>query len=89
MRESCKQYIPDIVYNRTDKIGFYTPLISALDKDKNWVALQIENSKLLNQKYFKELLNKLYSNTLNMEQALQIWRCLSLNIWSQEYKINN
>ena len=88
LRESCKQYIPDIVYNRTDKIGFYTPLINALDMDKNWVALQIENSNFLNQGYLKELLNKLSSNALDMPQALQIWRCLSLHIWSQKYKIN-
>ena len=88
LRESCKQYLPDIIYNRTDKIGFFTPLINALYNDKNWVALQIKNGKFLNPDILKSLLNQLASGTLNTSQALQIWRCLSVDIWMQRFEIS-
>ena len=87
LRESCKQYLPDIIYNRTDKIGFFTPLINALYNDKNWVALQIEKGKFLNPDNLKNLLSQLASGTLNTSQALQIWRCLSVKVWMDNYKI--
>jgi len=89
LRETCKEYIPDIIYNRTDKIGFYTPLISALKKDKAWVKEQLAITKVLNKSYNHELLNKFELNNMNMEDALAIWKCLSLNIWMEKYNIEN
>jgi len=88
LRESCKKYLPDIIYNRTDKIGFYTPLIKALQEDKKWVALQIEKSSLFKTANLDILLSKLSQNTLNVSEALEIWRCLSITTWINSYNVN-
>src|ERR1035437_1526218 len=87
LRESCKQYIPDMIYNRKDKIGFYTPLIHSLIKDENWVSGQLQNNSLFKKDHTRELLHKLNTQKLNVNEALQIWRCLSVIIWMNVYKI--
>lgn len=87
LRESCRQYIPDMVYNRKDKIGFYTPLINMLDKDAAWVSERLSSNRLLTETYTNELLNKLNNKQLNINEALQIWRSISLNIWKQQFNV--
>ncbi len=87
LREACRQYLPDIVYKRTDKIGFYTPLINILTKDAEWVGEQMKENNLLTSVRVTQLFNKLQKNTLNVNEALQIWRCISANIWMKEYHV--
>lgn len=89
LRESCKQYIPNMVYNRRDKIGFYTPLINMLDKDVEWVSEKLRSNTLLTETYTNELLNKLNGRKLNVNEALQIWRSISLKIWKQQFNIQS
>lgn len=87
LREACQQYLPDVVYERTDKIGFYTPLISILLKDVNWIKEQMKDSTLLNDTHISELFGKLNTNALTINDALQIWRCVSASIWMNEFKL--
>ena len=87
LRESCKQYLPDIVYNRIDKIGFYTPLVNSLNSDQSWVLPQLMKNNLLTAAHTKELQNKLTSNTLSINEALHIWRCLSVITWMSGYNV--
>ncbi len=88
LREACKEYIPAEVYNRRDKIGFYTPLIDALNKDAQWVVGQLKESKLFRADHNDILINKLQSGSLNVNEALQIWRGLSAYLWMKLYNIN-
>ena len=87
LRESCKQYLPASVYNRKDKIGFYTPLINSLNNDKKWVSEKIKNNHLFKPAHTNHLLQKLDTGTLAMYDALQVWRCLSIMIWKKEYNV--
>ncbi len=87
LRKACKQYLPDIIYNRTDKIGFYTPLIDAIYRDEQWVSVQLQARPLLKQEHMKELVKKLQSKTLVMPDALQIWRTISVNIWMDQFNV--
>lgn len=89
LRESCKQYIPGIVYERKDKIGFYTPLISMLEKDKEWVAGKLKANHILTEKCVNDLSGKLGARKLNVNEALQIWRSMSVSIWKKEFNINS
>jgi asparagine synthase (glutamine-hydrolysing) len=89
LRESCKQYIPRIVYERKDKIGFYTPLISMLAKDKEWVADKLKGNRILTEKCASGLMGKLGAGSLNVNDALQIWRSISVSIWKKEFNINS
>ena len=87
LRESCKQYLPDIIYNRTDKIGFFTPLIDALTKDEKWVTAQMQSRHILKEEHKKMLLAKLSSKTLSIPEATQIWRSISVNIWMDQFNV--
>lgn len=87
LRESCKQYMPQSVYDRTDKIGFYTPLINALYRDASWVSEQLNAQLVYKETHKSELLQKLAGKTLNVGEALQIWRGISVNIWKREFSV--
>jgi asparagine synthase (glutamine-hydrolysing) len=87
LRESCKQYLPDLVYNRTDKIGFYTPLIDALTKDQEWVKTRLKKRQLLKDDALQALLGKLATGSLTVPEATQLWRCLSANVWMDEFNV--
>ncbi len=87
LRESCKQYLPELVYNRTDKIGFYTPLIDALTKDQDWVKARIGKRQLLKHDAQNALFSKLAAGALTVPEATQLWRCLSANVWMDEFKV--
>ncbi|MCF8448769.1 MAG: asparagine synthase (glutamine-hydrolyzing) [Taibaiella sp.] len=87
LRESCKQYLPESVYSRTDKIGFYTPLIDALYRDEQWVTAQFKSRQTLTSAQSAALLAQLSAKTLTVPDALQIWRAASVNIWKDEFKV--
>jgi len=87
LREACRQYLPDMIYNRTDKIGFYTPLIDALYRDAAWVTTQLQARPLFKPEHANELLRKLQAKTLTTPDALQIWRAISVNIWMDSFNV--
>jgi len=87
LRESCRQYLPDLIYNRTDKIGFYTPLIDALAHDREWVTTQLHNRPLLKDETAGALLGKLPGKILTIPEALLIWRSLSASLWMDEFGV--
>ena len=87
LRESCKQYLPEIIYKRTDKIGFFTPLIDALTNDMQWVTTQMQSRPLFKENIARDLLSKLSAKTLNVPEALLIWRSISAGLWMDEFNI--
>jgi asparagine synthase (glutamine-hydrolysing) len=89
LRESCKQYMPESVYNRRDKIGFYTPLINVLTKDSKWVTEQLQSNTLLKADYISELIGQLTHSSLTINEALQIWRCVSVNMWMDDFNVKH
>lgn len=88
LREACRQYLPDVIYNRTDKIGFYTPLVDALVRDKQWVAAQVNNADVLVSAHKASLTNKLNRGALTTPEALQIWRAISVTTWASVFNID-
>jgi len=87
LKESCKQYLPDIVYNRTDKIGFYTPLVNSLTKDEAWADALMNNNGLLTNAHSQMLRDHLKTKSLTINDALQIWRCISVKRWQATYDV--
>ena len=87
LRETCKQYLPDEIYNRTDKIGFYTPLIDALTKDKQWVIERLNKITFIKPDFINDLITRLEQNRLDTGTALHIWRQLSVYLWQEEFNI--
>lgn len=87
LREACRQYMPEEVYNRTDKIGFYTPLADALKTDKNWVLNHYKNVNFIKPEFKQYLTDCLSSGKLTTPDALHIWRQLSVSLWMKEFNI--
>jgi asparagine synthase (glutamine-hydrolysing) len=87
LREACGMYIPDIVKNRTDKIGFFTPLISAIYKDAEWIADRLKDFIWIKGPIKATLLRKLHARTITIEDALLIWRFLIAKCWTEEFNI--
>jgi asparagine synthase (glutamine-hydrolysing) len=87
LREACRKYLPDEVYNRTDKIGFYTPLQNALVNDKAWVQQKLTGSADFKKENLDGLLKKLESGNIDLNTALYIWRNLSTELWRQLFNI--
>lgn len=87
LREACREYLPDMVYNRTDKIGFYTPLVNALYRDADWVATQPVGD-LIVPSHHARLMQRLKDRSLDTASALQIWRAISVSIWAKEFNIH-
>lgn len=84
LREACRQYLPDEVYHRTDKIGFYTPLTDALYRDASWVTDIFSKNTLYQPSVTQMLLQRLQQQKLDTPASLQIWRCLSVQVWMRE-----
>lgn len=87
LREACRKYLPDEVYNRTDKIGFFTPLQKALVKDTGWVQQQLNGAGDYKQEYLDGLMRQLNTGNIDVNTALYIWRNLSTVIWRQLFHI--
>lgn len=85
LRESCKQYLPDSIYNRKDKIGFYTPLIQVIYAESKWIADQLKDNSFLTPAYINKLLTNMQAKRLQINEALQIWRGISLTIWMEAF----
>ena len=88
LREACKQYMPEEVYWRTDKIGFFTPLADALMRDKEWVMDYYKNVEFIKPDFHQNLINHLLDNKLDTPLALHIWRQLSVSLWMKQFNIN-
>jgi asparagine synthase (glutamine-hydrolysing) len=88
LREACSSYIPDLVLRRTDKIGFYTPLITAIYNDAAWIADQLKDFIWIKNHVKATLLQKMHSKTLVVADALLIWRFLVSKCWADVYNIN-
>ncbi len=89
LRESCKEFLPDEVLNRTDKIGFFTPLADSLLRDKEWVLPYLKEINFIKPEFLEQLSAYLLSNKMDTPNALHIWRQLSVLLWMKEFNINN
>lgn len=88
LRKTCKKYLPELIYNRTDKLGFYTPILTAVQNDKDWVKLHLDKANLVTATYKDHLLERLNSTDMNSTDALLVWRLLIVNIWMEHFNCN-
>jgi asparagine synthase (glutamine-hydrolysing) len=89
LREACRDYLPKVLYNRKDKIGFYTPLSENLNSAKIHLTDRFSKNINLNNKIltanFIELINNKEHNYL---EILYLWRIICILIWEEEFRIN-
>lgn len=88
LRETCKEYLPTELYQRTDKVGFFTPLIDMLVKDKVWVADQMASVDFIKDPDKQKLLQHLKSEKMDVAIALHIWRQLCVKLWTEAFNVS-
>ncbi len=85
-RKSFRDLLPSEISNRKDKIGFYTPLIKLIEKDKDWIYKTFEINRALvlewiDLKSYNYIVVFLKEGSLDINWALRIFRILSLIQW--------
>jgi asparagine synthase (glutamine-hydrolysing) len=69
LRETCKEYLPVELYKRTDKVGFFTPLIDMLVKDKVWVADQMASVDFIKEHDKQKFLQHLKDEKMDVDSS--------------------
>lgn len=79
LRESCKEYLPYLIANRKDKIGFFTPLYEMLQNEKNNLSSLFQKSLKSKMKLqlMKDLAD-LEKVNISLIGILRIYRVYSL-----------
>jgi asparagine synthase (glutamine-hydrolysing) len=88
LRHACRAYLTEEIYNRTDKIGFYTPLKDSLYKESDWVIENIRDSHLAKPAYINYLKASFKNNRLSYNEMLILWRLLSISVWQKLFNVN-
>lgn len=83
LREATKNYIPQPVYMRRDKVGFETPLISWLQLNKFLVIHELQNN--LDFLNFKQLTADF--DTLVLEKPAFLLRLYSFSVWKGVFSV--
>ena len=80
LREATKQYIPQQIYNRRDKIGFETPVQKWFLPHKQHVLETIGSLEFIN----KEYLSSNFDTVLNQKPNFLL-RLYSYSVWKKVY----
>jgi asparagine synthase (glutamine-hydrolysing) len=84
-KEAIKQWLPDSVLKRKDKMGFPTPLVEWIKGDaRDFVMDTLTTERALSRDLID---NRLVADGLGKEGAFgrKAWGLLSLEIWQQEF----
>lgn len=87
LREAGKEFLPDKVYNRTDKLGFFTPLTEILQNEIKFVEEILAESPWVEKKMIEIDLEKIRFRKSNGEISERVWRAMSLTLWSRMFNV--
>jgi asparagine synthase (glutamine-hydrolysing) len=89
-RSSIEEYLPDLIKNRTDKIGFEVQVNEFIREEKINAFFEniINSDSFKNRPYWKwEKISKLYQQHKNKKINIgdTIWKWINLEIWLRNY----
>jgi asparagine synthase (glutamine-hydrolysing) len=92
LRESCADIIPRAVLERTDKIGFFTPLREMLVGEKEWVRGLVADdraraSNLYDVAVVARSLDGLAAGDAASGAAHVVWRALAVRLWAETFGV--
>lgn len=92
LRLACRDLLPESVWKRKDKIGFYTPLQDILRKDILWIEEVLNSFKDIDTFIVPEVWKSdvaFYKGKgESLERGLRLWRILSFVIWIRTFQVN-
>lgn len=91
LREGCADLLPDIVRQRRDKIGFFTPLARWLRANAAAVrratsADFVEALGIMNDAWFEGRLSALMNGDDSAQ--LDVWRAFVLHLWASRFDVS-
>jgi asparagine synthase (glutamine-hydrolysing) len=84
-KKAVKPFLPELIYNRTDKMGFPTPLTDWVNGEARSFVMDIFNSQAARSRQFVH--NERVMEKLDQESKFgrTIWGLLSLELWQREF----
>ena len=92
LRQSCAEFLPTAVIDRTDKIGFHTPLANLLSAELDWVRDQTlgqraRDMKLYDAAFIEGQIERLAAGQ-SQGSAELIWRALAAQSFLNRFDID-
>lgn len=91
LRESCADFLPDVVRQRRDKIGFFTPLARWLRTNAAAVRHAtstdfVDSLGIVNVAWFEKRLSALMNGDDSAQ--LDVWRAFVLHVWASRFDVS-
>ncbi|MEZ5031448.1 MAG: asparagine synthase (glutamine-hydrolyzing) [Saprospiraceae bacterium] len=87
IRQAGKEFLPEAVINRRDKIGFFTPLFEMLRQEIGYVHQLIECFSWVDKKVLESDIAAIAGNGANLECAQRLWRVACLASWCKRFDV--
>lgn len=87
LREAGKEFLPEKVYNRTDKLGFFTPLQHILQEEIKFVEKILADSPWVEQKTIQLDLDMIRLKKSDGNISERVWRAMSLTLWANLFNV--
>lgn len=88
LREAGREFLPDAVAGRRDKIGFYTPLAALLRQDMDWIREVINSTPWISPGSLDAGLLVHEVSAFSGETALRMWRTVSMELWRRQFDVS-
>jgi len=87
LRKACREFLPEKVLKRTDKLGFFTPLQEILKNEIKFVEAILSDSPWVERKLIQMDLERIKSNKSDGNTSERVWRSMSLTLWSRLFEV--
>jgi asparagine synthase (glutamine-hydrolysing) len=88
LREAFRDVLPELIINRKDKIGFFTPLKVLIKNDATYIANQLNKSLFLksvvDKSYLTAMITRLRLGETDTVDNRVVFRMLSVGVWEEQ-----
>lgn len=85
LRQAGREFLPDVVAERRDKLGFFTPIHEMLHNEVEWVADWIDSMNIIDNVVFNDDIVFYREKKKDNERSRRLWRSVSFNIWAKQF----
>ncbi|MDO9551459.1 asparagine synthase (glutamine-hydrolyzing) [Rhodonellum sp.] len=87
IRKAGKEFIPETVFKRKDKLGFFTPIHEMLHSEIDWVKEMVGSPTWVDGKVIQKDIDFYRSSGNSIEISERLWRTVSLACWSNLFNV--
>lgn len=88
IRKAGKEFLPEKVFIRGDKLGFFTPQNEMLSKNIQWVEEMIGNVDWVNYQSIRNDIDSFKGPNKGVDTSERLWRILSLACWAKLFNVS-